>query len=455
MKDKIKNIMAFLFLGVLMITGSLLTSAQEEEQSKQFELENGLKVFLLEKRSLPLINLVVAFDIGSKDESEETSGLVHILEHYILFRGTELRSGDEVKQDIRRHGAYFNAHTDRDLMVFEMTLPSEYADFALNNQKEILFQLKLTQEELDKEKKVILEEISQLEDDPFKYATSLVYQNLFQNHPYQKPIYGTREIIQAATTEQLENFYRKFFVPDNCSLAVVGDFAVEDMEQKVKNVYSSLESKEFSPNKYEKIQKLKKTIEIEKEMDVNQAYLVIGMLAPDYNHPDQYAVDILTEILGRGVMPMLNYPLRGRRKLAHSIAMNYISLKYGGAILIYLTCEPKLVKAAKSETTRFLKTTRRQNYSKKDYRTEERLYAFDFLECSQNQIKFASRQSKEIGLSLASSLARYMLLKEGESQGRYMDIIEDISSMDCRNVGGKYLGQGKYVIVSILPKKKD
>ncbi len=454
MRGIVKKIKILLITGALLITVPLTDQAQEPDRSKYFELENGLKVFLLEKRNLPLLNIAFAFNLGSKDETEETSGLVHILEHYTLFRGTELRTGEEVVRELREHGAYFNAHTDRDLILFDLTLPSEYADFALNNQKEILFQLNLDQEELNKEKKVILEELSQTKDDPFKYGTSLAFQNLFQNHPYHRPIYGNKDIIQAATAEQLGNFYRRYFVPANGSLAIVGDFRIEDMEKKVKDIFGSLENREISPKKIETIQKLKKTIEIEHEMDVNQAYLIIGMLAPDYNHPDQYAADVLTEIMGRGVSPLLNAALRGKRNLAHSIFMSYTSLKYGGAMLIYLTCDPKHLKSAKSKTLQFLKTTRRQNYSKKDYPSSQRLYAFDFLECSQNQIRFASRQSQEEGLSVARSLARYMLLKEGESKGGYLEEIEDINSSDCRNAAGKYLGQGKYVIVSIRPKEK-
>jgi len=184
---EIKKSQVVLILGVLLITAPWLAQAQEPEQSKQFMLDNGLRVFLLEKKNLPLLNLAFAFNLGSKDESEETSGLVHILEHYTLFRGTELRTADEVIKEIRKHGAYFNAHTDRDLIIFEMSLPSEYAVFALENQREILFQQKFAQEELDKEKKVILEELSQIEDDPIKYGTSLAYQNLFHDHPYRWP----------------------------------------------------------------------------------------------------------------------------------------------------------------------------------------------------------------------------------------------------------------------------
>ena len=142
-------------------------------------MDNGLKVYLYERHSVPLVNLALAVNCGSKDETEETNGIVHILEHYILFRGTEMRSGDRIAEEIRQNGAYFNAHTSRDLAFFEISLPSQNKDFALQLQKEIIFQLNLSQAELDEEKQVILEEINQLHDDPIRYATSLVYQNLF------------------------------------------------------------------------------------------------------------------------------------------------------------------------------------------------------------------------------------------------------------------------------------
>jgi predicted Zn-dependent peptidase len=439
-----------LFFCLLFITPA---NSQDENQ-KYFELDNGLKIFLYEKHTLPLINLVFAVNLGTKDESDKTSGLVHILEHYILFRGTEFRSGPEISQDIRRHGAYFNAHTSLDLATFEISLPSEHADFALRNQKEILFNLKLSQEELDEEKTVILEELSQTQDDPLRYATYTVYQNLFKDHPYQKPIQGKKEIIEALTVEQVEKFYRKFFVPSNCVLAIVGDFEIEEMEEKTKDIFGDLKKEEISPPKYEKVPALKKTVEITQEMDVNQAYLVIGIFGPDYNNKDQYAIHLLTEILGRGINPMLHYPLRGRRNLAHKVSMGYSAYKYGGAILIYITLDSKNVNFAKREAIKFLKEASRLDYSKKDVMGEAKLYALDYLESAKNQIKFKIHQSQEKGLLVAISLARFMLLNEDPNRGSYLENIEKISSSDLRKAAGKYLSKGRYVIVTISPKKK-
>ena len=439
-----------LFFCLLLITP---TNSQDKTQ-KYFELDSGLKVFLYEKHTLPLVNLVFAVNLGTKDESEETNGVVHILEHYILFRGSEFRSGSEISQDIRRHGAYFNAHTGLDLATFEISLPSEYADFALRNQKEILFNLKLSQEELDEEKKVLFEELSQIQDDPLKHATSLVYQNLFKDHPYQKPVQGKKEIIEALTVEQVEKFYRKFFIPSNCVLAIVGDFEIEEMEEKTRDILGNLKKEGITPSKYEKASALKKTLEIEKEMDVNQAYLVIGILAPDYNNKDQYSMDVLTQILGRGVNPMLNYPLRGRRKLGQSIMMSYSAHKYGGVIIIYVTLNPKNISPAKRETIKFLRETSHFDYSKKDVMGDAQLYALDYLESAKNQIKFNFHQSQEKGLAIAASLAMYLLLNENQERGSYLENIEKLNSLDLWKAAGKYLSKGRYVIVTISPKKK-
>lgn len=427
---------------------------QGEEKTRHFQLENGLEVFCYERHYLPLAHVVVGVNVGSKDETEETNGLVHILEHCILFRGTSFRSGNQVAQEVRKHGAYFNAHTGRDLSLFEITVPSEFVDFALKNQKEILFNLEVSPEDLEKEKHIILEEISQIEDDPLKLASSLVYQQLFKNHPYHKPVYGNRKIIETATTEKLEQFHNKFFVPNNCALAVVGDFKMTEIEERIKTIFGDLKQKKWSPPQYEKVPALPKKVEMEKEMDVKQGYLVIGFSAPDYNHPHQYAVDLLTEIMGRGVNPLLNYPLQRRRIYVHSISTSYTAAQHGGAILINIIANPHNIQTIKREIIQFLKSSRNLNYSKDDYIGRERFRALDFLESAKNRIKHRFHQAQEEALNTAVSLVRYMLLSQNEERGNYLQNIEQISSTEIRGAAGKYLCTSDYVSVSILPQDK-
>jgi len=446
-------ILLILFMAIFLLTRSS-SLAQKNFEKKYFVLDNGLQVFLYEKHTLPLLNVVAAVNVGNKDEQDTTNGLVHLLEHYILFRGTQERTSAQISQDIRRHGAHFNAHTGQDLALFEISLPAEYSDFALHNQKEILFNLKLSQKELDDEKEVIYEEISQIEDDPLKLGTSLVYQNLFKGHPYQRPIYGKKENIQALTIEQVEKIYKKYFVPANCALAIVGDFDIKEMEKKVRNIFGIVTKEEFIPPSLEKAQPLEDSLEIEQEMDIQKAYLFIATQGPDGHHPDQYAVDLLTEILGRGVAPLLNTAFRTREGLVQNISMNFSAHSYGGIILTSFTADPKYVTAARKEAVSFLRKARNENYSKDDYLGEEKLYAYDFLLSAKNQIKFVSHQAQENGLSLARSLAMHMLLNEKSDQKDYWQEVNKVNSSDLRETAARYLSRNNYVIVSLLPKKK-
>jgi predicted Zn-dependent peptidase len=441
------------FLAVFMLPAGILSSQEEGENSKSIVLDNGLKVFLYEKKTLPLINCVFAVNMGSKDETEATSGLVHILEHYILFRGTKHHSGEEIALEMRRHGAYFNAHTGRDLSTFEITIPSDHADFALQSLKEILFELELDQDALEEEKQVILEELAQLQDDPFRLAMSLLYQNLFPGHPYQRPIYGTREIIEGATVEQLSQFYGGFLVPANSALAVVGDFSISAMEEKIKSIFADISSEDFTPSRFAQSSPLPKTVEIEREMDVQMAYLAICLTGPNYNSEDQYALDVLTEIFRGGINPMIYHPFSRNRIQVGGLRMGYSAHRYGGAITIALAMEPKYLKRAKRELTKYLKQARRLNYSSDDVFGDDQLYAMDFMESAKNRLRFRGEQARERGLAIANSLARYMLLNEIADRGDYLEHIAEIDTTDLRSAAGKYLGQKYSVIVTIEPKK--
>jgi zinc protease len=428
-------------------------ASQEENPGRSFVLPNGLKVFLYEKHDLPLLNISIAVNAGSKDETEETNGIAHLLEHCILFRGTELRSGTQVSRDIRSHGAYFNANTGQDLALFEISLPSEHADFALRNQKEILFDFALTQADLDEEKAVILEEMNQMEDDPQRHGTDLVLQRLFEGHPYGLPVYGRADVIRAARVEELKAFYAKYFVPNNCALAVVGDFRIPELEEKIREIYGPLKKSDLPAAPIPKAGLLRKSVTVQEEKDVKEAYLFIGYIGPDFNHPDQFAMDVLTEVLGRGVNPLLNLALRSRRDLVQNLNMIYLPGRFGGAVVISLTLEPKNLTTATREAVNYLKKSHTENFSRDDFAGADKYSVFDFLGNAKNQIRFSAEQAEESGLTLASSLVRFMLQNERENPGRFLDHIAKISSGDLRKAASLYFGRTEGVIVSIVPKK--
>lgn len=423
--------------------------------SRSFVLDNGLQVFLYEKHDLPLVHLVTGFNVGSKDETEATSGLVHLLEHCLLFRGTATRTGAQVTADIRRHGAYFNGHTSQDLAVFEISLPSGEIDFALRNQKDILFGPALSQADIDAEKPIILEEYSQMEDEPDRAAVDLVLQDLFPGHPYGRSVMGRREVIEAATSQALGDFYRKYIAADNCALAAVGDFATADLEARIREVFGPLPKTGFKPEAFPMAAPLKRSSSRRLERDVREGYLYVAFAAPDYNSPDQYAMNVLVEALGRGVNPLLGGFLRSQRDSVQSVTMSYLPFRFGGAAVLSVRADPRDLAAVERAAESFLKRAGNQSYSKKDFLgLEAEMAAFDYLEMAKNQIRFASAQTEESGLLLAGSMVRFMLLNTRPDPGPYMTGIERVDSSALRKAAGRYFGRGESAAISVVPAKE-
>ncbi len=427
----------------------------EPEVSKYLTLDNGLRVFLLEQRRVPLLNIAAAINCGTKDETDRTSGLAHLLEHSALFRGTTTRTGVEISRDVRRHGAYFNARTGQDLIQFETSLPTQEAEFGLANLKDILFDLRLSPEEVETERGVILNELNLIADDPVRRAAGIVFEKVFAAHPYALPLQGRSESLARLTAQDIEAFARTYFVPGNMSLALVGDMPLAEMESLVRTVFGAVPARALSRPVIPQAAQPSEDADITLEMDVAKAYCLIGMLGPDYNHSDQYAVEMLTQVLGRGVNPMFNAALRGNRDLAETVSMSYSAMARGGLILVTLTLDPKNLNAAKREALNYLRSSRGLNFSPDDIRGEEQFYAFDFLGSAKNQIRFQLYRGQERGLNVASSLARYLLLQEGSQDRNYLKSIEKVNSSDLRQAAGRYLGSGRKVVVSVVPRAKD
>lgn len=420
---------------------------------KAFTLDNGLRVFLLERHSVALVHIVAAVNAGSKNETDATAGLAHALEHCLLFRGNDLRSGNEAARRIRDHGAVFNARTGQDEVLFEITLPSKHFLFGLENQKEMIFRLKIGEAELEAEKEVLQEEIRQIEDDPFRLGRALVYQNLYSGHPYGRPVYGTREGIRRLTVEDIEAFHRRLFVPNNAVLAVVGDLPISEMEVRVREVFAGVPRGPEPPPALPLPPPPVESVEIERTMDVGEAYVFIGFPGPDYEDDGQYAADLLAEILGQGIRPLLAAALRdGRRVLAHTARMEYVALKRAGAFVAVLTCEPKNAASAKREALAYLRRARMENFQPGDVLGEERWFAFDYLQAAKNNIRFLVQRAWESGLGLAVSTARHMLLTSGGNLV-YLDRISALTSEDLRRAADAAFSR-KAVVVTIVPRMK-
>jgi predicted Zn-dependent peptidase len=372
----------------------------------------------------------------------------------LLFGSSAEADGDTRLAEFRSHGIAANAHTDHDLMTFDVSCPASDSAWALTDLRQAVFNNRMDPQRLESEKRIILEEILQLRDNPQYLGRLLLMQKLFAGHPYGRSPFGDGSAISKATGEGLQVFGRRFLIPGRCALSVIGDFVLTDMERQVRESWGVLEKGNTNTTVISPVNRLEKNIDQQVELDLSESHLFLGWWAPDFNHEHRLALSLLTYVLGRGLNPLFNAVLRGERLLVEQLDMSYIPMYHGGMIVLHMILKEKNIPSAKNEIARFLSRISSFNFSKEDYQVIYQSYVFDYLESAKNQMTYDSGNFAESALSLSNASARFLLLNRNQINGSYLENVEKIKSSDLRRVAGKYLSGKKLVVLSIVPLRK-
>ncbi len=444
-KGKMFFFAVFFFIPFLLLqiwTGKIYAGSSRFDY---YSLKNGLKVFLEENHKSPLINICIAVKAGSRDETKDKNGTAHLLEHLVLAGETGNFSKDELTLIIRNNSFYFNAHTERDLITIELVAPREKVEVAFKLLAEKIFNLKITREGINKEKKVIVKEIRQIKDDPLKRGMRIVMSELFKTHPYELSMAGEIESVKKLTREDVQSFYSEYFFPANCVISIIGDFALNNIREKVKQYFGAFQSINKSLKKFVPVKKKTKYISVNLAMDVEQSHIFVGFLAPGIADPERLPVEFLCEILGRGGNPILLWALRGRRRLAEKLSIYYLSFKYGGAVVIHIITKSKNAKLVINKVLRFLKS---------DFLPRNPRQCNNLLDIARNKMLFYEGERKEKCRNLSLFTAIYLALyKFDKTSKKYLQKLREIKVSDLRKAAGEYFSGRKHVQVVIYPQK--
>jgi predicted Zn-dependent peptidase len=421
-------------------------------QSKTICLDNGLRIAFQEKTGPPLAAIVLAVDIGAKDGEDAAGGQVHLLEHLLLFGGSSQRPLAGKIAAIRRLGAQFNAHTDHDLMTFEIVLPVTELASGLQILKETVFENHFSEAELQQEKRIIGTEIAQIQDDPWRLGPTVVLQELFAGHPYARPLSGTEAAVSAVSAETIRTLYRRHFSAGNSALAVVGPLDSRQAEAHVRAIFAAVPGGEPLQRSLPPLPPLKKNRVLARQLDIEQSHLFFAFRAPGYNHPDRQILNVLNQILGGGLNPMLSGIFRNGQRVVDGLDLKYFALAQGGALVIHLITAPANGQYLKNQLSKRLGRLPAFCFSKSDFPGAQQFAALDFLEGARNQLRWSGEAFKEASLNMASSIARYLLLHKESAAGEpAVKEIEAISSNDLRRIGDRYLSGEKFVCLTIAP----
>ncbi len=203
------------------------------------KLPNGQTLIVQEVRNNPIVTIDTWVKTGSINENDTNNGVSHFLEH-LFFKGTKKHPVGEFDRILESKGAVINAATSKDFTHYYITIPSEYFNTALELHSDMLINPQIPRKELEKERKVVLEEISKDGNTPSKKVFENLNTMMYSTHPYKRKVIGTSEIVSTITREEILDYFNKHYAPSNMVTLVIGDVDTAEVQEKVAQYFGRI-----------------------------------------------------------------------------------------------------------------------------------------------------------------------------------------------------------------------
>lgn len=291
---------------------------------KRITLKNGIRVILEYMPILDTVSTGFFFVTGSANETKETNGYTHFIEH-MLFKGTDKTSAKELVRKIEGVGGVFNAFTSRHLTSFYINIISKYFERAIDTLEDIILNSTFREEDIAKEKKVVIEEIKMVNDTPEETASSQFFAKAYKGTSMAFPIGGNISNIKSINREKVYKYFKKHFNANNLVVSIAGKF---DIDLAIKKLSAIKLEKQIKPVR-EEIPFFYKTAAKEKE-ELNHVYF--SLYAPSYNAREEkkYSMNILNDIFGVSSYSRLYQSVRENKGLCYNIYSSSTSFINGG-----------------------------------------------------------------------------------------------------------------------------
>ncbi|MEJ2700507.1 MAG: pitrilysin family protein, partial [Desulfuromonadales bacterium] len=283
-------------------------------------LENGIRVITEKIPTAHSVTIGFWVENGSRHETFADSGISHFLEH-MLFKGTENRNAVEIAKEIDSVGGVLNGFTSREYSCYYAKVLARKLSLAIDLISDIVLNSVFELDEIEKERRVILQEIYMLEDTPDDYIHDLFSQTFWQNHPLGRPILGTRDTVGEISREALFDLLKRRYCGKNILICAAGDLEHQEISDRIGEAFRSVgpgtKSEDFAPVEF------RRSVNV-LEKDLEQVHLCLGTRALPQNHPNRFESYLLNAILGGSMSSRLFQKIREELGLAYSI-YSYLS----------------------------------------------------------------------------------------------------------------------------------
>lgn len=307
------------------------------QKYQEITLDSGLRIVT---ETLPYVNsatIGVWFGTGSRDEDSNNSGVSHFIEH-LMFKGTQKRTAREIAEAIDSVGGQINAFTSKDHTCYYIRILDKYLPLAMDVLADMLNNSLLDPVEIEKEKKVIIEEIRMYEDSPDELVHDIFAESIWGNHPLGKNIAGEEEVIRNLAKNDIIDYINTHYVNKNMVVSLAGNLNHTNVVQDIERNFPSRPL--TPPGRQIALPKIERPVYI-KEKKTEQVHLCLGTRAYPREHPDRYALTMLESILGGGVSSRLFQRVREEKGLVYSIYSYYTSYEDTGAFAVYAGTSPE------------------------------------------------------------------------------------------------------------------
>ena len=306
----------------------------------RFQHGNGLTVLLKEQHASPVVAFQAWVGVGSADEPEELAGIAHVFEH-MLFKGTSRRGVGQIAREVESSGGDINAWTSFDQTVYHLVLASRFFDTGLDILTDALRNSSFDPVELSRELKVVLEELKQGEDSPGRVVSQALFASGFQQHNYRRPVIGYTRTVERFKRTALLAFFRRYYVPNNITFVVVGDFDTAEARAKIETAWKGARKKQLPAPTGRREPAQKKTRITVGGAEMSEVHLVAGFHIPGLRHPDTAALDVGALILGQGDSSRLQRQIKRGRQLVSEVYAYSFTPRDPGLMVVGATLPPE------------------------------------------------------------------------------------------------------------------
>ena len=410
------------------------------EDVKKISLKNNMVVLLRKDDSSALVAINLRIKSGFLNESDNLIGISHLLEH-MLFKSTKKLSTSQIKEQFRSLGGVFNGGTAYEYTIYYCTVPQSKLRPALKLEADLVYNPLFDPAELEKEKKVVIQEIKRKDDFPSVFAWEKMMELSFVKHPFGRWRIGTEDNISQMKKEDVAGFHSENYSVENSILTVIGNFDVHQAALWIKKYFETKDLSSAGKIDFptEPQQKRLKYKEISGDLAIS--HLKIGFHAPGKFEKDNFPLIILSYLLGQGETSRLNQILKDKKELVSSVSSDLYNLKDLGVFFFESELDNKNALFCLIEIFKQIEQIKQGKFSESELVRAKNLWQMDFL----SQFEDLTEQADV--LSSFQQQGNYGLIQE------FMRNIKNVNRKDIQKATRKYLNLDKATVLKYARNK--